>query len=108
MLDPPVDGAEVKVKQTELDRLAEFGGCGKEASHDPLGVGPQMGQNQSHEGVQGRRDVVPCLRTRLNSEHRTNHRLVEFEEVVPLIHCRRDQRVLPHGGSRRVIRGPTG
>ena len=40
---------------------------------------------------------VRCLRAGLNSEHRTHHRLLESQEVVSHIYCRRDQRVLPHG-----------
>ena len=73
----------MKAKQKDLDRLAEF------AVYKTVDISVALVKKQ--------------ITTRWELDHRKDR---VPQEVVPHTHCRRDQRVLPLGRGRRVLRGP--
>ena len=82
-------------------------GSREEASGGTLGSGPQNGRNQNtirHKRIHWWRDNVRCVRSKLDSEHGTRLRRLEFQEVVSHIHNRRDQPVFPRGRGRKNSR----
>ena len=80
-------------------------GSREEASDDTLGSGPQNGRIQNtirRRRIQGWRNNVCCVRSKLDSEHGTRQRIFESHEFVSHIHNRRDQPVFPRKRGRKT------
>ena len=119
LLDSLVGNAEAeeatKAKLKELDRLAE---CGVYQTVD-LRVALQKNRITTRWEVDDRKNRTRArfvtkefkgdetIKDVFAPEHGMRHRLLEPQEVITHIQSKRDQRVLPRGRRRRMLRGPT-